>query len=92
VILVHETASELVGPRPRTPVYARVSSADQKATLAAKGRELRVVDSAEVADDLVRDMTEILTSMCARLCGTRAAQNRVKPALAAAASDDAAAA
>ena len=26
-----------------------------------------VIDSAEVDDDLVRDMTEILTSMCARL-------------------------
>jgi predicted site-specific integrase-resolvase len=73
-------------------VYARVSSADQEATLAAKGRELVVVDSGEVADDLVRDMTEILASMCAQLHGKRAAQNRVKRALAAAASDDAAAA
>ena len=34
----------------------------------------------------VRDMTEILTSMCARLYGKRAAQNRAKRALAAAAS------
>jgi predicted site-specific integrase-resolvase len=30
-----------------------------------------VIDSAEVDDDLVRDMTEILTSMCARLYGKR---------------------
>jgi predicted site-specific integrase-resolvase len=37
-------------------------------------------------------MTEILTSMCARLYGKRAAQNRAKRALAAATSDDAAAA
>ncbi len=36
---------------------------------AAQGRELGVVDAAEVDDDLVRDMTEILTLMCARLCG-----------------------
>ena len=36
--------------------------------------------NAEVDDDLVRDMTEILTSMCARLYGKRAAQNRAKPA------------
>jgi predicted site-specific integrase-resolvase len=36
-------------------------------------------------------MTEILTSMCARLYGKRAAQNRAKRALAAA-SDDVAAA
>jgi predicted site-specific integrase-resolvase len=51
-----------------------------------------VVDSAEVDDDLVRDMTEILTSMCARFYGKRAAQNRAERALAAAASDDAEAA
>ncbi|GAB4977384.1 IS607 family transposase [Mycobacterium intracellulare] len=155
LILVDEPSSA-AGPRPRTAVYARVSSADQKAdldrqvarvtawataeqipvdkvvvevgsalnghrrkflallrdptvsrivvehrdrfcrfgseyveaALAAQGRELVVVDSAEVDDDLVRDMTEILTSMCARLYGKRAAQNRAKRALAAAASDD----
>jgi predicted site-specific integrase-resolvase len=40
--------------------------------LAAQGRELVLVDTAEVDDDLVRD-TEILTSMCARLYGKRAA-------------------
>ncbi len=56
-----------------------------EASLAAQGRELVVVDSAEVDDDLVRDMTEILTSMCARLCGKRAAANRAKRALVAAA-------
>jgi predicted site-specific integrase-resolvase len=49
---------------------------------------LIVVDSAEVDDDLVRDMTEIRTSMCARLYGKRAAQNRAKRAVAAAAADD----
>src|SRR5258705_9867044 len=49
-----------------------------EAALAAQGRELVVVDSAEVDDDLVRDMTEILTSMCARLYGKRAAANRAK--------------
>jgi predicted site-specific integrase-resolvase len=48
-----------------------------------------VVDSAEVDDALVRDMTGILTSMCARLYGKRAALNRAERALA---SDDAAAA
>jgi predicted site-specific integrase-resolvase len=45
------------------------------------------VDSAEVDDDLVRDMTEILTSMCARLYGKRAAGNRAKRAVGAAADD-----
>lgn len=47
-----------------------------------------VIDTAEVDDDLVRDMTEILTSMCARLYGKRAARNRAKRALAAAATAD----
>lgn len=56
-----------------------------EAVLAAQGRELVVVDAAEVDDDLVRDITEILTSMCARLCGKRAAANRAKRAVAAAA-------
>jgi len=46
--------------------------------------ELVVVDSAEVDDDLVRDMSEILTSMCARLDGKRAAAIRAKRAIAAA--------
>ncbi len=50
------------------------------------------MDNAEVDDDLVRDMTEILTSMCARLYGKRAAENRAKRALTAAATEDAEAA
>ena len=37
-----------------------------------------VVDPAEVDDDLVRDMTEILTSFCARLYGKRATSNRAR--------------
>jgi predicted site-specific integrase-resolvase len=59
------------------------------AALAAQGGELVVMDAAEVDDDLVRDMTEILTSMCARPYGERAAQNRARCALAAAAIEDA---
>jgi hypothetical protein len=47
--------------------FCRFGSEYLQAALAAQGRELVVVDSAEVDDDLVRDMTEILTSMCARL-------------------------
>jgi len=56
-----------------------------QAALAARGRELVVVEAAEVDDDLVWDMTEILTLMCARLWGKRAAGNRATRALAAAA-------
>jgi predicted site-specific integrase-resolvase len=63
-----------------------------EAALGAQGRELVVVDSSEVDDDLVRHMTEILTSMCARLYGRRAAQNRARRAIVAAASEDAQAA
>ena len=59
-----------------------------EAAFAAQGRELVVVDSAEVDDDLVRDMTEILTSMCARLYGKRVAANRAQRAIAAGSADD----
>ena len=65
--------------------FCRFGSEYVQAALAAQGRELVVVDNAEVDDDLVRDMTGILTSMCARL---RAAANRAKRALAAAATRD----
>ena len=56
-----------------------------EAALSAQGRKLVVVDDAEVDDDLVRDMTEILTSFCARLYGKRAAANRAARMMAAAA-------
>ncbi|HWS91429.1 MAG TPA: IS607 family transposase [Mycobacterium sp.] len=68
--------------------FCRFGSEYVQAALAAQGRELMVADSAEVDDDLMRDMTEILTSMCARLYGKRAAENRAKRALAAAATED----
>ncbi len=58
-----------------------------RAGLAAQGRELVVV-AAEVEDDLVRDVIEILTLMCARWYGERAAQNRAGRAITAAAGDD----
>ncbi len=62
------------------------------AALAAQGPEPVVVDAAEVENDLVRDISEILTSMCARLYGKHAAENRVQRALAAAAAEEASAA
>jgi putative resolvase len=46
------------------------------AALAAQGRRVLVADPGENADDLVRDMIEVLTSMCARLYGRRGARNR----------------
>ena len=68
--------------------FCRFGSEYVEAALAAQGRELVVVDSAELDDGVVRDMTEILTSMCARLYGKRAAANRAKRAITAAAADD----
>ena len=58
--------------------FARFAVEYVRAALAAQGRELLVVDPAEVDDDLVRDMTEILTSFCARLYAKRSATNRTK--------------
>jgi predicted site-specific integrase-resolvase len=52
-----------------------------EAALMAQGRTVVVIDSAEVQDDLVRDVTEVLTSLCARLYGQRAAANRARRAL-----------
>jgi predicted site-specific integrase-resolvase len=64
--------------------FARFAVEYIEAALSAQGRRLVVVDTAEVDDDLVRDMTEILTSFCARLYGRRAAANRAQRMLAAA--------
>jgi putative resolvase len=46
------------------------------AALAAQGRRFVVADDGESTDDLVRDMIEVLISMCARLYGRRGARNR----------------
>lgn len=64
--------------------FARFAVEYVEAALEAQGRELIVVDPAEVDDDLVRDMTEILTSFCARLYGRRAAANKARAAVQAA--------
>ncbi len=61
--------------------FARFGAEYVSAALMATGRQLVVVDDTEVDDDLVRDMTEILTSMCARLYGKRAAANRARRAI-----------
>ncbi|NTY58054.1 IS607 family transposase [Mycolicibacterium sphagni] len=70
--------------------FCRFGSGYVEAALAAQGRELVVVDSAEVDADLVRDMAEILTSMCARLYGKCAAANRTNKAITAASDGEAA--
>ena len=55
-----------------------------EAALAGRGARLMVMDEAELEDDLVRDVTEVMTSLCARLYGWRSARRRAERALAAA--------
>lgn len=61
--------------------FARFRAKHASAALAAAGRRLVVVDDTEVDDDLVRETTEILKSMCARLYGKRLAANRARRAI-----------
>ena len=66
---------------------ARFGVEHLEAVLSASGRRLIVLDPTETTDDLVRDITEVLTSMCARLYGRRAAKNRAARAVAVATSE-----
>ena len=63
---------------------ARFGVEQLESALAAAGRRVLVADPGETADDLVRDMIEVLTSMCARLYGRRGARNRAMRAVTAA--------
>lgn len=54
-----------------------------QAVLAAQGRRIVVVDGA-ATDDLLRDMIDALTSMCAGLYGRRGVRNRAMRAMTAA--------
>jgi putative resolvase len=60
---------------------ARFGVEHLEAALAAQGRRIVVADPGETTDDLVRDMIEVLTSMCARLYGRRGARNRAMRAV-----------
>lgn len=53
-----------------------------ESALSASGRRLVVLDPQEKSSDLVGDITEVLTSMCARLYGQRAARDRAARAVA----------
>ena len=63
---------------------ARFGMEHLQAALAAQGRRIVVVDDGETTDDLVRDMIEVLTGMCARLYGHRGTRNRALRAVTAA--------
>jgi putative resolvase len=65
---------------------ARFGVEHQEAALAARGRWV-VAGPGDTPDDLVRDMIEVLTSICARLYGRRGARNRAMRALTAAKKD-----
>ena len=77
----------LADPRVRAVVVehrdrlGRMNTELVEAALSAHGRRLVVLDPDEADDDLVRDMTEVLTSFCARLYGRRSARNRAEKAL-----------
>ena len=60
---------------------ARMNAGLVESALKAQNRRLIVVDDTELDDDLVRDMTEVLISFCARLYGRRAAKHRAQAAL-----------
>ncbi len=60
---------------------ARFGVEQLEAALSAQGRRIVVADKGETEDDLVRDMLEVLTSMCARLYGRRGARNRAMRAV-----------
>ena len=55
-----------------------------EAALAAQGRTLMVIEPEEMTDDIVRDLHEVIVSLCARLYGKRSAKNRAKRAIEAA--------
>lgn len=55
-----------------------------EAALRAHGRVVVVINDGEQKLDIVQDFVDVVTSMCARIYGRRAARNRAKRALAAA--------
>lgn len=60
---------------------ARFGVEHLEAALSAQRRRIVVADPGETTDDLVCDMIEVLTGMCARLYGRRGARNRAMRAV-----------
>lgn len=52
-----------------------------EAALLAQGRKILVVEQGELKDDIVRDLHEVIVSLCARLYGRRSAKNRAERAM-----------
>ena len=55
-----------------------------EAAPAWRGARIVAMENGGIEDDLVRDVTEVMTSLCARLYGRRSARRRAERALAAA--------
>jgi putative resolvase len=68
---------------------ARFGVEHVEAALWASGRRLVVLNQDETTEDLVREMTEVLTSMCARLYGGRSARRRAAAAMSSATGQEA---
>jgi putative resolvase len=85
-VLADPTAQTVVvGHRDR---LARFGVENLEAALSAQGRRIVVAGEGEAGeDDLVGDMTEVLTFFCARLYGRRGARNRALKALGCAKND-----
>lgn len=64
---------------------ARFGSEMIAAALESAGRQLIVVNQTENKNDLVQDFVDVVTCMCARIYGRRAAKDRAQRALEAAA-------
>jgi putative resolvase len=60
---------------------ARFGVSHIERALRSAGRSLVIIDKAEVSDELVRDMTDLMTCFSARPCGRCPAANRAKRAL-----------
>jgi putative resolvase len=63
---------------------ARFGAERLDAALVSAGRRVPAADPVKTGGDLVRDMIEVLTSMCARLCGRGGARDRAVRAVTAA--------
>ena len=84
--VVAEVGSGLNGHRGTIVVahcdgLARFGGGYLEAAVAAQGRRVVVVEEAEVADDLVGDVVEVLTCFCVRLYGRRSAMRRAEAAM-----------
>lgn len=73
-LLADSAARIVVGHRGRLACFG---VEHLRAVLAARNRQVLILGQGELDGGLVRDMTGVLTSLCARLCGRRGARNRV---------------